>query len=274
MAASSSTEARIARLPGGDIAYLEAGRGPAVVLLHGIGSAARSWGALIDALSPRWRALAWNAPGYPPSTPLQAEAPNATDYAARLEALLDACGVSVCHLVGHSLGCLVAARFARLHPGRVRSLTLASCAIGHARLAPDERARLLDARIADVRELGPLGMAQKRGPRLLGPNASPEARAAVIETMASVDPRGYAQAARLLSGGDLLSDIEAIAPDIPLQFAYGSADVITPPDINLRAAGARPAAPVTVLEGAGHACYVEQPAAFAAIVEEFARKNA
>ncbi|MBX9759200.1 MAG: alpha/beta hydrolase [Beijerinckiaceae bacterium] len=274
MAASFSTEARIARLPGGDIAYMEAGRGPAFVLLHGIGSAARSWGAQIASLSAHWRVIAWNAPGYPPSSPLESEAPSAADYAARLEALLDSCAVSQCHLVGHSLGCLVAAHFTRLHPARVRSLTLASCALGHARLPADERARLLDSRIGDVRDLGPRGMAEKRGPRLLGPGASPDTRAAVIETMAGVDPHGYAQASRMLSGGDLIGDIEAMAPEVPIQFIFGSADVITPPEVNLRAASARPGSPVTRIEGAGHACYVEQPDAFSAALESFAREHA
>lgn len=272
MVASFSTETRIARLPGGDIACLEAGKGAAFVLLHGIGSAARSWSAQIGALSSHWRVIAWNAPGYPPSAHLAADAPSATDYAARLEALLDSCGVSHCHLVGHSLGCLIAARFTRLHPERVRSLTLASCALGHARLAADERARLLQSRIDDVRELGPRGMAEKRGPRLLGPGASQDAIAAVVETMASVDPHGYAQASRMLSGGDLIGDIEALAPQVPMQFIYGGADVITPSDVNLRAAAARPDAPVTRLEGAGHACYVEQPDAFSAALDTFARK--
>lgn len=273
MAASSSTDLRVTRAEGAGVAWLEAGQGPAIVLLHGIGSSARSWSGVIDALAGRFRAIAWNAPGYPPSAHLPGDAPSAADYAERLDALLDELGVARAHVVGHSLGCLVAARFAKMRAQRVASLTLASCALGHARLDPPERERLLAARLGDVAQLGPRGMAEKRGPRLLGPLASQESVATVIETMAQVDPRGYAQAARMLSGGDLLADVGSLPANIPVQFVYGSADVITPPDANLRAAAARPGAPVTVLQDAGHACYVEQPARFSRTVEEFARQH-
>jgi pimeloyl-ACP methyl ester carboxylesterase len=268
-----ANEPSIAPLPQGAVAFLESGAGTPIVLLHGIGSAARSWRAQIDALSPRWRMIAWNAPGYPPSQPLPIEWPSAADYARRLQALLDHIGVQTCHLVGHSLGCLIAARYAVMSPDRVASLTLSSCAIGHARLPPEERQRLLESRIGDVETLGPRGMAEKRGPRLLGPGATPDVVQSVVDTMACIDPKGYAQAARMLSRGDLLADIEALPTRLPVQFIYGGADVITPPAVNLRAASVRPGCPVTVLENAGHACYVERPYEFSCAIEEFAGKH-
>lgn len=263
-------EMRRAALAGGETAWLETGAGPALVLLHGIGSAARSWRAQLAAFAPSMRVIAWNAPGYPPSAPLQpGEARNASAYARRLVELLDHCGVTRCHLVGHSLGCLIAARFAATAPGRVATLTLASCALGHARLAPQERERLLTARLADVADLGPRGMAEKRGPRLLAADAPDELVASVVETMGQVDKQGYADAARMLSGGDLIADLEALAPDAPVQFMWGEEDVITPPAVNERAASARPLARRVALSRAGHACYLEQPAAFNAAILEF-----
>ncbi|MDP2357546.1 MAG: alpha/beta hydrolase [Beijerinckiaceae bacterium] len=268
-----SHELQIVPLAGGDLAFLDAGAGPTIVLLHGIGSAAHSWEALVTALAPRWRVVAWNAPGYPPSAALPMEWPTASDYAHRLAVMLDHIGAERCHLVGHSLGCLIAGRFARLHPHRVATLTLASCAVGHARLETSERDRLLSSRIGDVETLGARGMAEKRGPRLLGPGAPAGTIRAVMETMASVDPKGYAQASRMLSRGDLIDDISALPQKLPVQFIYGSADIITSPEVNLRAAAARPGAPVTVLQGAGHACYVEQPGAFSRAIEEFANQH-
>jgi pimeloyl-ACP methyl ester carboxylesterase len=58
-----------------------------------------------------------------------------------------------------------------------------------------------------------------------------------------------------------------------MQFIYGGADVITPPAVNLRAAAARPGAPVTVLDNAGHAFYVERPGDFSHAIEGFARQH-
>jgi pimeloyl-ACP methyl ester carboxylesterase len=262
-----------AALSEGAIAFVEKGRGKTIIFLHGIGSAARSWQFVLDLLPADRRALAWNAPGYLPSDALVMDWPSASDYAERLGAFLDHRASEPVHLVGHSLGCLIAARFARLSPHRVKTLTLASCALGHARLQEEERNRLLASRIHDIEHLGPRGMAQKRGLRLLSNQNDPQLVETVIETMAAVDPRGYLQASRMLSTGDLIGDIEQLPSDLPVQFIYGSADVITPPEANLRAAKARPGATVKVLEAAGHACYIEQPNAFLSAIEELVSKH-
>ena len=245
----------------GVVTFLEGGEGAPLVLLHGIGSSARSFSAQLGAF-PGHRVIAWNAPGYAGSAPLAKDAPDAGDYTDVLSAFLDAMGVSSCDLFGHSLGCLMAARFAADHPARVRSLTLASIAAGHARLAPAERARLLEGRLGDVATLGPRGMAEKRGPRLLGPEASPAQIRAVVDNMAGVDPRGYGQAARMLSGGDILADLARLPLTLPVRIIFGLADVITPPEANQRVAAAFGRAQVVEIPRAGHALYVDQAAAF------------
>src|SRR5712691_8234785 len=108
-----------------------------------------------------------------------------------------------CHVLGHLLGTLIAARFAAEQPKRVVSLTLASIARGYGPLPPSERQRLLAQRLDDLSELGAHGMAAKRGPRLLGPEATEPMRRMVVEIMSRLHPDGYAQAAHLLSTGDM-----------------------------------------------------------------------
>jgi pimeloyl-ACP methyl ester carboxylesterase len=66
--------------------FLEAGSGPPLVLLHGIGSAAASFRYQLEALSARFRVVAWDSPGYGASTPLAIEHPDTSDYAAALDA--------------------------------------------------------------------------------------------------------------------------------------------------------------------------------------------
>ncbi len=265
MAASSSTDERSIDLAGGRVSWREAGEGAPLVLLHGVGSNAGSWERQLSAF-PGYRVLAWNAPGYGPSSPLQPDAPDAGDYAQRLAEWLDALGVSRINLVGHSLGCLVAARFAADFPQRVGSLTLASIAAGHARMAPEDRKRLLEGRVGDVAELGPRGMAEKRGPRLLGPKATSEQIRAVVEAMASVDPQGYAQAARMLSGGDIIADLARLPDSVPLQIVFGSADLITTPEANRRVAAHVLRAKVIEIPDAGHALSVDAAEAFNAAI--------
>jgi pimeloyl-ACP methyl ester carboxylesterase len=266
-------KARTLDAGGAAFSYLDQGRGAALVMLHGIGSAARSFDRQIADLSGRWRAVAWDAPGYGGSSDLPIAHPAAEDYAEALARFLDALQIPTCHLLGHSLGCLMAAHFAALHPGRVLSLTLCSIAGGHASLPAQERRKLLDQRIGDLAALGPKGMAEKRAPRLLGPAAPPDALGRLIDTMGSVRPHGYGQAARMLSTGDIKADIRRLAADLPGQVIYGDADVITPPARNDDIAAAWPGAAVHVIAGAGHALYLEQPDRFNALVTDFIVKS-
>jgi pimeloyl-ACP methyl ester carboxylesterase len=96
------------------IDFLQSGNAAEVthVLLHGIGSNAGSWQLQLDAAkhNPDVRMLAWNAPGYLNSEHLPMDAPTAAEYAAAMWTWLDSLNVSAPFvLVGHSLGCLVAA---------------------------------------------------------------------------------------------------------------------------------------------------------------------
>ena len=87
------------------------GRGPVVVLLHGISSSAASWLPCAQVLSQTMRVFAWDAPGYGRSTPLEQAEPRAVDYAQRLQAWLGALQVKPDVIVGHSLGALMAAAY-------------------------------------------------------------------------------------------------------------------------------------------------------------------
>lgn len=268
------TGAREVRTAAGTITYHEAGSGPPLVFLHGIGSAGQSFADQLDGLSGRFRVIAWDAPGYGGSAAPAAEAPDAGIYADALAAFLDALEIPACHLVGHSLGALMAARFAALWPQRVLSLALASIAVGQGYLPDSERETLVAQRLGDLDQLGARGMAEKRGPRLLGPDADETMIRRVIDTMAAVRPDGYPRAVRMLSQGDVLTDVARLPADLPLQIVFGSADVITPPERNRSVAVLRPEAPVHEIPGAGHAVYLEKPDQFNAVIGGFAARHA
>src|SRR5262252_4836217 len=202
-----------------------------------------------------------------------AEHPAASNYAAALDDWLDALGIARCHLLGHSLGSLIAARFAAEHPERVITLTLAGVARGHGHLPPPQRERLLRQRLDDLAELGPHGMAAKRGPRLLGPEATEAIRRTVVETMAHIHPGGYAQAARMLSTGDIMADLAELPAGLPIQVIVGDADLITPPADCLEIAAACRAAATQVIPGAGHALYPEKPREFNRLLADFTTAN-
>jgi pimeloyl-ACP methyl ester carboxylesterase len=251
--------------------YLEQGTGHAIVLLHGVGSGARSWRTVMPRLGRSFRVVAWDAPGYASSTPVDPERPDPSDYAERLRLLVDALGIDRFHVVGHSLGAITAARFAAEHPGRVTGVTLACPSTGHARLPQEERDKLRNARLGDLGKIGPREMAKLRGPRLVSAQASEEVRQSVIETMALIRPDGYQQAVGLLSGADTRADLERLSDSVPVQFIYGDQDVITPPAGTLALATSRSAAAIHKIEGAGHAVYLEKPELFSDLLASFAR---
>jgi len=257
---------------GRTVSFLEAGPAgaPALVLLHGIGSAATSWTGQLDGFADRFRVIAWDAPGYGGSDPLPAEAPTAADYAAVLDAFLAARAVRDLHLVGSSLGGIMAAAYARRDPTRLLSLTLADCAAGHANLPAAERAAKLANRLDGLAALGPTEFAAQRAPRMLSDNPPAAALETVRAAMAALRPDGYAQAARMLAGADIFADLAVLAGQAPRSLVLvGGADRITPPAGNRSIAAALPGARFVELPGLGHAAHVEGPDAFNAALAAF-----
>ncbi len=249
---------------GAVVSVRECGQGPVIVCLHGIGSGAASWLDTAALLAPQARLIAWDAPGYGASTPLASAAPGAADYAMRLGELLDALAIDSCMLVGHSLGAITAASAARTD-ARIRRLVLVSPAIGYG--APERieaRAKVRAERLATLDELGIAGMAAKRAGRLVSEGASEHARQWVRWNMARLNDHGYRQAVELLCNADLLADLP---PPTPVRVACGALDVVTPPAACEEVAR-RCGVPLELVDDAGHAGYVEQPQAVAALLRE------
>ncbi len=249
------------------IAYREAGRGPALVLLHGIGSSSASWRAQLSALSDRFHVVAWDAPGYGGSDALLPAAPTPQDYAGALLELANGLGILRFSLLGHSWGALIAAAFARHHATRVTALILANASPGYAAAPLDIRRARVDGRIADMQELGPAGLAAKRAAALLSPSAPAAAIEAVRSVMSQLRPDGYAQAARMLGTANILEDVRHIT--VPALIIGATNDTVTPEEGNQRIAAALPGARYASLVGPGHASYVEDPAAFNAQLTGF-----
>lgn len=102
--------------------YDRTGDGPALLLLHGTAASREQWGPL-TAQAHGFTVLAPDFPGSGLTTddggPITVET-----LAAQAEAVLDHAGCETAHVVGHSLGGVVAAHLAGTRPGRVRSAVL------------------------------------------------------------------------------------------------------------------------------------------------------
>ncbi|MDN4573964.1 alpha/beta hydrolase [Pandoraea cepalis] len=246
-----------------------------VVMLHGIGSGAASWLAQFEATNLHAALYAWDAPGYGQTTNVADAEPHADAYADALAAWLDALGLARVALVGHSLGAIMATQFASRAPQRVSGLFLCSPAGGYGKADAQVRLSKRDGRLAMLDKLGPAGMARERSDNLVAPNAAALPRAWVKWNMARVLPAGYRQATHLLSNGDVTGALAQYvgANAGPVAVAVGAQDAVTPPAA-CQAIAEAAGVPLQIIEGAGHASYIETPdvlnAALAAWLERIA----
>src|SRR6266436_473127 len=115
--------ARTAVVNGLTLQYLEAGRGPAVVLLHGYAETSRMWRPLMPQLSDRHRVIAPDLPGIGGSA-VPKDGLDMASAARRIHALIRQLGVEHAVVVGHDIGLMVAYAYAAQFPDEVNRLVL------------------------------------------------------------------------------------------------------------------------------------------------------
>jgi pimeloyl-ACP methyl ester carboxylesterase len=243
------------------ISYRESGRGRAVVLLHGIGASSAAWLHQLESLD-GFRLIAWDAPGYGESEPLQAEKPFPKDYAAALAAFLDRLLLKDALIVGNSLGCLMAGAYMKDHGDKVRGALLVSPAGGY---GGDEK--MFAQRKQALDELGPEGMAEKRSPALLGSKATPEALALIQWSQRRIHREGYLQASWCLAQGRLADDARHFRKKVLV--VCGTEDRITPEPGCKAVASAFPDSEYRSLPAIGHCAQIEDPAGVNAMIASF-----
>jgi pimeloyl-ACP methyl ester carboxylesterase len=110
---------------GTELAYLEQGQGPPLVLVHGTLVDARYWAAQVEQCAAHYRVITVSLRHHYPN----ASAGDLTDYGLRAHVvdvamLLQTLAMEPVHLVGHSSGGFIALLLTRDYPGLVRSLVL------------------------------------------------------------------------------------------------------------------------------------------------------
>ena len=108
----------------GQLSVIEAGSGPPLLALHGLGATKVSFISTVSALSPRFRVIALDLPGFGDSVKPIGASYDARFFARAVIGLLDALEVDRAHLIGNSLGGRIALEVALEYPGRVDRLAL------------------------------------------------------------------------------------------------------------------------------------------------------
>lgn len=139
---AAGLEQRAIDVAGHHIEYLEGGRGEPLVLLHGFGADKSNWARVSRYLTPHFRVVAPDLPGFGEST----RDPNASyaipDQVERIHAIVHELGLESFHLGGNSMGGQISGTYASRYPDEVKSLWLLAPG-GVASAKPSELATLL-----------------------------------------------------------------------------------------------------------------------------------
>ena len=255
--------------------YEEAGGGAPVVFVHEFLGDIQAWEPQLRHFSRRYRTIAFNARGYPPSdVPQRAEDYSFEHQRAGILAVLDGLGIERAHIVGLSMGAFASFYFGMRWPERALSLTLAG--IGSGSMAPT-RAQFRSESEASAQGLLRDGWDKSAQPRTLTPTRV---------QLRNKDPRGFAEFVSRVKGHSAqgsaltLMGYQALRPSlsdfigemarstVPTLIICGDEDEPCL-DASLMLKRAMPSAGLAFIPQTGHACNLEEPDVFNDLCERF-----
>ena len=247
--------------PAPHLAVDHMGAGDLVVFLHGIGGSKRNWHPNLAAFAPHWHAVAWDARGYGESDDYEGPL-DFLDYTRDLARVLDFFRAPKAHVVGLSMGGRIALDFAALHPDRLLTLTLCDTHMGFAHFSEEKKREFIALRREPLERGGtPRDIAVPVAKSLCSPKASPEAFAALVDSLSRLHKESY------------LKCIEA-SVRAATHVIVGSDDTLTTPDMCGEIAARIPGARLTVIPDAGHLVNIERPEEFNTAAVGFIRAAA
>ena len=255
--------------------YEEAGRGTPVVFVHEFAGDLRSWEPQLSHFARRYRCVAYNARGYPPSdVPESFERYSQERARDDVRAVMDALGIERAFVVGLSMGGFATLHFGMKYSPRALGLVSAGCGYGAEPAKREEFQRSSRDNAKQILERGMEHFAATygHGPSRLQLRAKdPRGFACYIQQLSEHSALGSANTmlgyqARRPSLYDLKAQIAGITA--PLLVVAGDEDDATlEPGLMIKRV--LPKAGLVVLPRSGHALNLEDPALFNRIVEDF-----
>jgi 3-oxoadipate enol-lactonase len=254
-------------LSGGvQLAYEVRGDGQPLLLIHGLGYARWGWQPVLDGLAARYQVVLFDNRGIgesdrPPG------AYTAAEMAEDAVAVLDAAGLRTAHVVGTSLGGMIAQELALTFPERVDRLVLACTTLGGdgAYPMPERTTRLFE----EAGALEPAVALRRFVENALAPNAPPELveRITALRLASPPDPVAWQAQAAASMGFESADRLGAIAA--PTLVLHGTEDRVIDPRNSALLADGIPKAELRWFEGCGHLFFWERPERFVHVVTEF-----
>jgi 3-oxoadipate enol-lactonase len=243
----------------------DGGEKPALVLIHGVGADATSWDQIAAALAPEFRVLRLDLRGHGSSGHIEGTLA-LDDFVQDVVDVLDACAVPTAHMVGFSLGGMIAQGVALQHAHRVHRLVLLSAVAGR---TAEERERV-QTRLAILREQGIAaitGAAQERWftPEFIARH--PDLVARRMRQLRENHAPSYAAAYTVFSTSDLGERLHAIRA--PTLIATGEHDIGSNTRMARFMRGEIEGSRLEILPNLRHSILLEAPELVTRLVRDF-----
>lgn len=248
-----------------DLAYGEAGHGPPLVLLHGLGSSRNDWLLQLPTLIARYRTIAVDLRGHGAS-PAPSGSISIALLAADVARLLRRLDAPPAHLLGISLGGAVALQLALDFPELVRSLVLVNTAARFISTSWQQRLTGL-RRVAGVYLYGMDRVAEGVAMRLFPRPEQDALRRETVERLGRNNLAAYRATLWAIARFDVRARLHEIA--CPTLIVAGDEDTTVPLASKRLLAQRIPHSRLVIIARSGHATPVDQPEAFNRIVVQF-----
>ena len=255
--------------------YEETGSGTPVVFVHEFAGDVRSWEPQVRFLSRRYRCIAYNARGWPPSeVPEEPSRYSQQRACDDIRAVLDALKIDKAHIVGLSMGGFATLHFGLHYPERALSLLVAGCGYGAEK---GEREKFREEAVKIAGRLEREGMAAFAAAYSVGPtrvqyqNKDPRGWREFADQLAEHSAKGAANTQLgIQRERPSIFDLEAQMRKLTVPTLIVTGDEDWPcliPNVFMKQV--IPSAALLVLPNTGHACNIEEPAAFNAGLADF-----
>ena len=256
---------------------LDTGRGPDILLVHGMGASTHSWRGLVPLLAPHFRVVAVDLPGHGFTDQASSDQRSLPGVARAVGTLMRKLGVSPALAVGHSAGAAIVTRMAldgAIEPHAILSINGAFVGFR----GPATQFFSPIAKLLMLNPLVPHAFAWRAGDPAV-------AERLLRDTGSRIDAQGMALYRRLFANSRHVAgtlgmmagwDLDPLRRDlrhlqVPLVLAAGSRDGMVPPEQADEIRRIAPHARVAPLPGLGHLAHEEAPAILAELVLEIAK---
>ena len=258
-----------------ELYYEEAGNGSPMLFVHEFAGDLRSFEPQMRHFARRYRCIAYNARGYPPSQVPESVAFYSQDRARDdILAMLDGLSIEAAHVVGISMGSLATLHFGLHYPERARSITLGGCGYGAVR-SQREQFRSESASFAARIEAEGMHVVAKdygAGPaRVQFENKDPRGYAEFVSQLAEHSSLGSANTLRgVQMERPSVYDLEdsLVALQVPTLIMAGDEDDPCL-EASLYLKRTIPSAGFALLPKTGHALNLEEPDLFNRLLDDF-----